>query len=346
MVNKKIVGIAAIIIILAVIVGAYFVSSSSANTIKQGYVPSTGDALVFIAYEEGFFKDEGLDVQLTQFSSVVDENNALAADKIDVMAGGVGEPLNLISKGQNLSVIGGIMAGDSAVISSPGKVAELQDIQNFKGKTVATVRTSTGDVIWKAALLNAGINESSINIVEFKTPGDVIQAVKSGKADAGIVWPPFEYTAEQQNLSIVKFSNDYIPNLPCCRATVKTSTLQKNPDKWIKYERALIKAYDFYKNNPDKTVNITAKYVDMDKGVLKTALYNDKLSLSPDPNKKGTLEYWAILNKIGYVNTGNTDISQYINTTVYKTALDQIVKENPNNANYQTLETEYSQNDA
>lgn len=53
---------------------------------------------MFIAYEKGYFKDEGLNVQLTQFSSVVDENNALASGKVDVMAGGVGEPLNLIQK--------------------------------------------------------------------------------------------------------------------------------------------------------------------------------------------------------------------------------------------------------
>lgn len=124
---------------------------------------------MFIAYEKGYFKDEGLNVQLTQFSSVVDENNALASGKVDVMAGGVGEPLNLIQKGKNLTVIGGIMAGDSAVISNASEVSELQDISNFQNKTVATVKTSTGDVVWRAALKNAGINESSINIVEYKT---------------------------------------------------------------------------------------------------------------------------------------------------------------------------------
>lgn len=346
MVNKKILGIAAIIIIIAAVASAYYVTAASANTIKQGYIPGTGDALVFIAYEKGYFKDEGLDVQLTQFSSVVDENNALASGKIDVMAGGVGEPLNLIQKGKNLTVIGGVMAGDSAVIANASEVSTLQNITNFKGKTVATVKTSTGDVVWRAALKNAGVNESSINIVEYKTPGDVIQAVKSGKADAGIVWPPFEYTAQQQNLSIVKYSNDYIPNLPCCRVTLQTSTLKENPDKWVRYEEALIKAYDFYKTNPDESVNITAKYVTMDKSVLKTALYAQQLSLSPDPNKAGTLKYWSIMNDIGYANTGTTDLSQYINNTIYKTALDDVIKENPDNSNYKELTTEYAANDA
>jgi NitT/TauT family transport system substrate-binding protein len=346
MVNKKILGIAAIIIIIAAVASAYYVTAASANTIKQGYIPGTGDALVFIAYEKGYFKDEGLDVQLTQFSSVVDENNALASGKINVMAGGVGEPLNLIQKGKNLTVIGGVMAGDSAVIANASEVSTLQNITNFKGKTVATVKTSTGDVVWRAALKNAGVNESSINIVEYKTPGDVIQAVKSGKADAGIVWPPFEYTAQQQNLSIVKYSNDYIPNLPCCRVTLQTSTLKENPDKWVRYEEALIKAYDFYKTNPDESVDITAKYVTMNKSVLKTALYAQQLSLSPDPNKAGTLKYWSIMNQIGYANTGTTDLSQYINTTIYKTALDDVIKENPDNSNYKELATEYAANDA
>lgn len=52
------------------------------------------------------------------------------------------------------------------------------------------------------------------------------------------------------------------------------------------------------------------------------------------------------MNEIGYANTGSTDLSQYINTNIYKSALDEMVKENPDNSNYKELETEYATNDA
>ncbi|MCK9150672.1 ABC transporter substrate-binding protein [Methanobacterium alcaliphilum] len=341
MVNKKIGILIGVIVLIAVLVGAYsLLGTSSANQIRVGYLPSTGDSLYFIAKEKGFFADEGLDVTLNEFQTGPDEINALLADKLDVEAGGVGEPLNFINNGKDLVIIGGAMGGDSAVIAKDNATATAtkNNPKAFEGKTVATVKMSTPDVTIKGALSEAGVNLSKVNFVEFKTAADVVQAVKTGKAPIGFVWPPFQYTAQQQGLVIVKYSDEYIPNHPCCRIVTTSAKVNGSEDKWVKFERALIKAYDYYKTNQTGTVEVVGKYVNMDPKALKQALYDGHLSLSPDPNKKGTLKYWDLLEVLGYSNITNpTALENSINTDLYKKALDQLAQENPKNTNYQDL---------
>lgn len=346
-IDKKIAIIAGVVILVAVIAGAFLTvgTASADNKIRVGYLPSTGDSLYFIAKEKGYFADEGLDVELNEFQTGPDEINSLLADKLDVEAGGVGEPLNFINNGKDLQIIGGAMGGGSSAIAKDNQTAEAlrNDPKNYEGKTVATVKMSTPDVTIKAALKAQGVDLNKVNFVEFKTAADVVQAVKSGKAEVGLVWPPFEYTAQQQGLVLVKYSDEYQPNHPCCRIVTTAAKVKENPDKWVKFEKALIRAYDFYKNNPDETTAIVGKYVKMDSATLKKALYNGHLSLVPDPNKKGTLNYWNFLKDLGYSNiTDTAALDKSIDTTIYKTALDQLSQQDPNNANYKFLQEQYT----
>lgn len=345
--NKKFLGILAVIIVV-VVAGTYYANTSSANTINQGYMPATGDALIFIAQENGYFKEQGLNVHLYQFQLANDEINAMLSNKLDVVAGGVGQPLSFINNGKDLEVIGGIMGGDSAVITKTNETAnELRNnSKNYEGKTIATVKMSTPDVVIKGALQDEGVNLTKVTFVDLKTPGDVITAVKTGKADAGFVWPNYQYTAQEQGLVIAKFSDEYVPNHPCCRVTTTQTEVKNNREKWVKYEKALIESYNYYKTNQDGSAAIVGKYVKMDQASIKTALYDGHLSLVPDPNRKGTSNYWNLIAKVGYVQASpSVNLDEHIDTTIYKEALDELVKENPDNQNYKDLETIYQEQD-
>ncbi|MBV1766724.1 MAG: hypothetical protein KUA29_00185, partial [Methanobacterium sp.] len=147
-----------------------------------------------------------------------------------------------------------------------------------------------------------------------------------------------------QGLYIVKSSNEYLPDHPCCRIVTTSSKVEEDRDKWVRFERALIKAYDYYQNNPDGSVEVVGKYVKMDPDALKQALYDENLSLSPDPNKKGILEYWELLELLGYAEIKDpAALEKAIDTTIYKDALDQLAKENPNNNVYKILLEQYAQ---
>jgi NitT/TauT family transport system substrate-binding protein len=188
---KKIscISIAALLLIALMGASALAASQSTEKEVRLGYLPTSGHALTFVAKEQSFFAEQGLDVQLSQFPNSADGYNALTAGKLDVIAMGSTAPAVYIAKGTDLKYIGGLMGEGAAVIALPERADEFSDIKNFIGKTIATVRMSTGDVVFRSALHDAGINWSTdVKIQELKSPSIVLDAVKTGKVDAGIVW--------------------------------------------------------------------------------------------------------------------------------------------------------------
>lgn len=335
-----------VIVLMALAITSTSIALAAETTIRLGYLPTTGHALTFVAKEKGFFAEQGLDVQLSQFPNSADGYNALTAGKLDVIAMGSTAPAVYIAKGTDLTYIGGLMGEGAAAIALPGRANEFKDIKDFKGKTIATVRMSTGDVVFRSALYDAGLNWSKdVTIQELKSPSVVLDAVKTGKVDIGIVWLPYQQVAETQGLKIVQYGDSFYPNHPCCRFVVTTSTLEKNKDTYVKFEKALIEAYHYIKTNPQESVDAVSKYVDFNKNVIYDSIFSDHFNYSPDPNKKAIEQWWTMVNKIGYVKSGE-DIDKHIDTTVYKQALDELIKENPNDEIYKDLLANYNKNDA
>lgn len=333
-------------VLIALAVTSTSIALAEEKTIRLGYLPTTGHVLTFVAKEKGFFAEQGLDVQLSQFPNSADGYNALTAGKLDVIAMGSTAPAVYIAKGTDLTYIGGLMGEGAAAISLPGRANEFKDIKDFKGKTIATVRMSTGDVVFRSALHDAGLNWSKdVTIQELKSPSIVLDAVKTGKVDIGIVWLPYQQVAETQGLKIVQYGDSFYPNHPCCRFVVKSSTLVDDKDTYVKFEKALIEAYHYIKTNPQESVDAASKYVDFKKNVIYDSIFSEHFNYSPDPNKKAIEQWWKMVNTIGYVSSSE-DIDKHIDPTLYKQALDELIKANPNDEIYKDLLANYKKNDA
>ena len=79
-------------------------STSEVKTIRHGYLPSNGDALIFVAKEEGFWTEEGLNVELYQFTKGTEGYNSLFGNKLDTVGAGTSDPATYIAQGQILQL--------------------------------------------------------------------------------------------------------------------------------------------------------------------------------------------------------------------------------------------------
>lgn len=318
-------------------------STSGVKTIRHGYLPSNGDALIFVAKEEGFWDEEGLNVELYQFTKGTEGYNALFGNKLDTVGAGTSDPATYIAQGAEITIIGGLMSEGQSVVAKPEKAKELEDLSNWKGKKIATITMSNGDLIYRAALKKAGIDwKNDVTFLEVNSPNAVLEAVKTGKADGGIIWIPFEVLAQQQGLSVVSHSNQYYDNHPCCRVALKTETLNGDRPTYVKFEKGLIRAYKFFSENQNESVDDIQKYVNVDKDVILQSTWSDYFYASPDPNTNGVKEYYQMMKDSGYVDT-EVKIEDHIDSTVYKEALDELIEENPDDQFYQKLLSEYKE---
>lgn len=310
--------------------------------LTAGYLPTTGHAKYFVAYEEGFFAEEGLDVKLVEFLNSADGLAALRAHKLDVAAFGTSAPLLHISKGADLRIIGGVMGEDASVFTTKDKAHSIHSIADLKGKKIATVRLASGDAILRGALAEAGIDwQKDVQLFELKNPPAVQEAVLSGQVDAGVTWGPFDIRAEQAGLEVVIRSRNLYPGHPCCRLTVNNDDrYRKTPEVWVKFLRAFLKAEKFTQENREQTVEDIHKYFPIDKETIYQGYYEGFLDQSTDPNLTGLQNFWHIILSSGFAES-DKDIAGYVDVDLYREALQSLITEQPDELFWQQKLIQY-----
>lgn len=262
-----------------------------------GYLNSTAHLLAFVAKEEGYFEDEGLNVTLTQFSSAAELASGLESGKLDVAFIGSVPTLTFQSKGHDLTIFGGAMTNGHGYVIKP-EFAEGKndlDISILKGRNVASVKNSIQDAELQILLKNAGIEigegTDKVNIVYFDSQKDAYTALQNETIDAASVYSPYASLAEGQGYKIVYrcSEEEALKNQPCCRQVAQTKALGEYPASYNAFERALIRAYKFTQENKDETVKDVKKYIDIDEAYIKTEVYGGYGFSTPDPDKKERL---------------------------------------------------------
>jgi len=340
----KIIKVFAILIMLVLIFGNC--SEKKENKAKElskfnvGYLATTGHIMYFIAQEKGYFKENGLDVELFLFNNSGEGINAIIAGKLDAGAFGTAPPFTFIEKGIGISIFGGQMTEGHALIAKPEVAENIKEVKDLRGKTIATVRLATGDIALRSAFSAVGIDfKKDVTINEMESPAAVLEAVKKGAADAGVVWTPFRKMAAEQGLKILFYSGQ-LNNLgahPCCRQIAVTEKIKQREQDYRNFLVALIQAYDFYKSNKEESIEILSKYVKLNKEILQAEIYGVHIGSSPDPHKEDVIKFWNAMIDAGYLTDKSINIADYINTALFESALDIALKASPENANYKEL---------
>ena len=322
------------------------IATPEKTNINIGYVNSTAHLLAFVAQEEGYFKEEGLNATLTLCSNSTELINSLESDKLDVAFIGSVPTLTFQSQGHDISIFGGAMTnGHGYVIKSEFADKDELGVEILKGRNVASVKNSNQDAELRVLLNNANIEigegKDKVNIVYFDSQKDAYAALLNSSIDAASVYSPYASLAKSQGYKVVYYCahEKALENQPCCRQVAKTSDLSNNPNTFIAIERAFIKAYHFSQENHAETIKDIKKYIDIEEDLIETEVYGGYSISSPDPDKKGTITFKYTIIDLGY--TEDYDIEPLYNTDIYKKALDSILAENSDDI-YKSLEEHFN----
>ena len=316
-----------------------------------GTLNSTAHLLTFVAKEEGFFEEEGLNVTNTQFSSAAELATGLESGKLDVALIGSVPSLTFQSTGHDLTIFGGAMTNGHGYVIKPEYTEGLSedpiDISILKGRNVASVKNSIQDaelqLLLKDANIEIGEGEDQVNVVYFDSQKDAYNALQNSSIDAASVYSPYASLAEGDGYTIVYRCSEEksLQNQPCCRQVAPTEALAANPNAYRAFERAMIKAYKFSQENEDQTIKDVKKYIDIDEDYIRTEVYGGYGTSNPDPDKQGTVALKESIVELGY--TDDYDIDPLYNTDIYKDALASLRAENPDDAIYKSLQEHFDQ---
>ena len=329
-------------------------TNSSSKSLEKtsfnlGHLNSTAHLLGFVAKEEGYFKDEGLDVTLTLFSSAAELSTGLETDKLDAAFIGSVPSITFQSKGHDLTIFGGAMTNGHGYVIKPQYVEGLDewDVSILKGRNVASVKNSVQDaelqILLKDRSIEIGEGEDKVNIVYFDSQKDAYNALQNDSIDAVSAYSPYTSLAESQGYKIVYRCSEekILENQPCCRQVASTEALSKYPNSYTAFERALIKAYKFTQENQEQTIKDVKKYIDIDEELIKTEIYGGYGTSVPDPDKQGTVALKKSIVELGY--TDDYDIDKLYNTDIYKNALASLTEEYPDDSIYKELQRHFDE---
>lgn len=325
-------------------------SETAAEPVKFniGHLPATGHILYFIAYEEGYFAEEGLDVTLTQFSNNSEELAALESGKIDVAPINATNLINFIGDGHDLVSIGGVMSDGHALVVNP-KLVEGLDPEDYtldllKDKTIILQKGSTYDIEFRIALKEAGFDlEKDVHIENTESGTTAYASLKNAEVDGAAVYAPFRQKAIDEGYVPLLYCDeiDYFDHPICCRNVAISSHVTEDPEVFEAFSRAMIKAGEFLENDHVGSVADAKKYLDVDTDLLESEIYNHSIN-NPDPDEQKTVTFYQAMQELGYVNH-EFDITEHINNAIYENALNALLSENPDDAYLKDLET-YHQN--
>lgn len=298
-----------------------------------------------IAQYAGLYDKNGLDTTIQFNPSNPDNIQALLADKADLVSAGSSAVLNYIDNGSDIVIIGGQMSLGETVYVRPERAEEFKDLYNpntLYGKRVGVTRLNTGDVAFRKILKDKGLDLSKIEFVELDSQATVTQAVLKGDVDLGINFLTFRDGAEKQGLVPVSQldAEDEWADYICCRLFTTRDKLKENREAYVDALKANIEAYSLLENDKEAAEKAARQGIDLDDDAYQKQVYQyGHLGLSPNPDRKNTKAFFQAMVDIGY-SKGNVNIDDYIDTTVFEDALNELIKENPDNKTYQALKAE------
>jgi NitT/TauT family transport system substrate-binding protein len=214
--------------------------------ITVGALRFTSHAPTFIAYERGYFKEEGLDVELKFFQAAQPVAVAIASGDIDfgitALTGGY---FNLADKGA-LKIVGGLYAekkgykGTAIMASNKAYAAGVTSPAKIKGHSVAITQVGSS-FHYMTGMIAAkyGFSMSDVSLKPLQKVGSMIGAVKSGQVDVMMMVPHIAIPLDKAKAAkIIGWMSDLGPYQV---TTIFTST-KNTTDRQVQVKR-FMRAY-------------------------------------------------------------------------------------------------------
>jgi NitT/TauT family transport system substrate-binding protein len=177
-----------------------------------------------------------------------------------------------------------------------------------------------------------------------KNPPAVLEAVKSGEVDAGVVWAPFDIKAEEYGLKVLVRTGTLSPGHPCCRIVVLSEDLAKRPGVWNSFLKAILRAERYIDENRKDTIVTVTNALKIDSKLVEEVVYGGHTEFSSDPNVKGVVVFWDAMKESAFVQS-DQDIRESIDATPYKAALDGLAAAQPNDAYWKARVLQFQKRD-
>ncbi|WP_019140534.1 ABC transporter substrate-binding protein [Noviherbaspirillum massiliense] len=252
------------------------------------YLPLT------IAEQLGYFKDEGLQVEISDFAGGAKALQALVGGSADVVSGAYEHTINMQAKGQMIRAF--VLQGRAPQIvlgASTKTMPNYKTIADLKGKKIGvTAPGSSTNMMANFVLAKAGLKPTDVSFIGVGTAAGALSAMRTGQIDAIANLDPVITMLEQSNdikvIADTRTMKDTIDVFggPMPAATLYTSEafIKKNPNTVQALTNAMVRALKWLqKAGPAEITKVVPESYQLgDRALYIQAFLKVREALSPD----------------------------------------------------------------
>src|SRR5689334_14802017 len=233
---------------------------ANSNKVRVGYVGITCEAPIFSAVENGFFKEEGLDVEMVK-CEWANYKDVLALGGFDITHHLVMYFLKPIEQGLDVKFTGGIHRGCLRVqASTKGNIRSIKDL---RGKRIGVPGMGTPPFIFANRVLGANGIDAKKDVTWLVFPaGELGLALDKGEVDAVADSEPIGSmllaAGKVRNIADQAKDSPYKDEY-CCAVIVNGKFLTRNPKATAAATRALLKAAKWVETNPAAAAKLSVE---------------------------------------------------------------------------------------
>jgi NitT/TauT family transport system substrate-binding protein len=268
--------------------------------IVAGVATSMSSIDLLLGIQQGFFKEQGLNVTTVPVQTGAGGVTQLVSNQIQVALGGLSGTITAVSQGIPIVFVSG---GIADTTSSEGTwygtlVSPDSGIKSFKdlaGKKVALNSVNCCWDFWtREAVAKDGGDQSRLQMVQLPFAQQAA-ALKAGQVDAITTQQPFVKQAELQGFvslgdpAAIAYGNPKNGNTDYFMAK---KFVNDHPDVVKRWRAALQKSADYANANPDQVRKIAVDTVKLDSALV---------AATPTPNYVSALDTDAIQKEAGWL---------------------------------------------
>jgi len=266
--------------------------------LKVMVLPYLSYAPFYIAQEEGYFTEQGLEVEFVRMDDTSQSIVALIKGDLDVSSGTMEiSVLNSILEGTNIKYVAdkGYMDPDGcdylAWVARKDLIDSgiLDDTKNIAGKKIDFDKTSTDAYFLEMMLKDTGLTSEDVEDIELSPPNR-LESLINGGIGIGIFGEPWTTRAVNGGGVIWKSPRIETPNFPYSMVFFGPNLLDKNPDAGEHFMVAYLKGVQQYNlGKTNRNIEIIARETQLSPEEIKEICWQ---SIKPD----GSVDLQQIMN--------------------------------------------------
>ena len=246
--------------------------------------PSVQILPMMVAQERGFFKREGLDLELIFVRGASTAVQALIANQIHFIFS-IGPQMPAVWEGHDIILLAQQVGRPTfSLVVTP----DIQKIADLKGKKIGVTFGGSTAAGTKALLELNKINPDK-DVEYIGLPGNEpkIAAMKQGIISAALLAPPADYLAMKSGLKRLVSLADIFKDTAFTGLAAHSKTIKENPQMVRRMVRAIVRSVLHTRDNPEDALQVLIKRLGLERDAAQDAYQMIKDALVPVPTEKG-----------------------------------------------------------